>query len=105
LLGVEDGAAIAGMRRFRMARQYEASSLSDGRGAASIAATSEGIEATVWSAELKKQVFPTFGRVWLKRFPPGRSSAAGFEFVERECWSACTAAGNILTASLVGTGS
>jgi hypothetical protein len=63
LLGLEDGAAIAGMRRFKEARQYEASSLPDVRGAASIAATSEGIEATVWSAELKKQVLPTFGRV------------------------------------------
>ena len=66
LLGSKDGAASAGMTHFRKVRQYRASSFPDGREAFSISATNDGMEATVWRAELKKQVFPTFGSVWRK---------------------------------------
>jgi hypothetical protein len=63
ILGSAEGAAIAGMKSFKNARQYELSSKFGGRGAFSISATNEDIDAITCNTELKKQVLPTFGRV------------------------------------------
>jgi hypothetical protein len=63
VFGCEDCSAIAGMKSFRNARQYESPVWSGGRAILSIAATKRSIEATTCNAELKKQVFPMFWRV------------------------------------------
>ena len=72
LLGSEDGDAIAGTKSFKNAKQYEHSEWSGERGSLAISATNEGIEAITCNTELKKQVFPMFGRVHIKRYRRNR---------------------------------
>jgi hypothetical protein len=63
VFGSEDFPAMAGMKSFKNAIQYEVSVWSGGRGTRATSVAKDGIEATTCITELKKQVLPTFGRV------------------------------------------
>jgi hypothetical protein len=67
ILGCEDCSAIAGIKSFRYARQYESPVWSGGKAILSIAFTKAPVDATTCITALKKQVFPMFLRVQLKR--------------------------------------